>query len=1457
MLKNSKNLKRILSIVLTLVMVLTMLPVTSMRALASSSTVTVKAHFINSDGWGNVHMYAWEGEGTTLNGSWPGNSVSKDRAGYYTCEITKNASSDLKFIYNNNSGTQTADLSVPASKLAAETDGVLDVWVYKDGSIKYLAPSGGPTQNGKEVTFSYTSTTANSVYLAGTMNGWNTTANQMTKSGNTFTCTLELEPGLYEYKFVVNGSTWVTDSACSNVPSGMNSVYVVEGFLDKALSYKKGSDIKLPSALTYVTSAGETTKAVTWSSSTEGVTVEGTTVTLADTFTEFDLTATTDDSKTVTVNVQLYEPETNEAGEEIVTLKIHYTRADGNYEDWNVWAWCNDFAKQFDLEKVESEYIATIEVPLSVTSVSYKVRKGDWKEQEGERIINLSNVVSGEVHSYADSNGSTRTDMDEAILGTKVVDVEFDRDTNEIIVSSSGIIPDAANAFTVADLYDYSYSTINYTLAEQTGTKCVLSIDEAVKAKNMTTAQALCQSYRVTYGGNKFLARFPNVYNTDEFKDAFTYTGDDLGATYTSEKTTFKLWAPTALRVNLKIYDHGSAAEDEAGKWPLQTSDATKDETGVWTFEVEGDLKNKYYTYLVEVNGKVNEVCDPYARTTGANGKRAMVVDLDDTDPEGWENDKSPNAGMSYTDAIIYELHVRDLSIDEESGVRDEWKGKFLGLTETGTKNSEGISTGLDHMKDLGITHVHLLPSYDFGSIDETMTEQEKAANPDKQFNWGYDPVNYNVPEGSYSTNPYDGNVRVTEMKKMVQTLHQNNINVIMDVVYNHVYNAGDFCFNNTVPNYFSRTNADGSYSNGSGCGNDTASERVMVRKYIVDSVKYWADEYHIDGFRFDLVGLLDAETINMVVNEVHKTHPNVIFYGEGWTMGTAVEPSNTIMATQQNASHTPNFAYFSDTFRDFIKGKNDEVSWGFIQGATEGDPTGTLMNCFTANTSWIQNPTQVINYASCHDNYTLKDKINATTKNQSEANRIKMNNLAASMYMLAEGIPLIHAGEEMLRTKVDNQGNIIHNSYNVPDYVNSLKWGDLSSTDYQNVRDYYKGLIEFRKNHAALRLTTKTEVNSNVESIYVDDDTVMFKINGKASIADEVADEIVIIYNRGKSAKNVSIYDKGASAGTWKVCVNDKKAGTDVLDVVTNGNVTVPAISTMVLVKGDTVDLESVYVKNEELISNNEVVKGKVYVKYVDENGKLFADYDMIGRVGEEYTTANINIEGYTLKTMPSNATGIITEEDIVVTYVYKKNETVTPPPAVTPTVKVNAMKGVKVSSVKATSATLKWTKNTSATGYQIQQYKKGKWTTIKTITSNKTVSYKVTGLKASTSYKFRIRAYKTSGSTKVYSAYVNKTTKTLPSNVKSFKAAKKTAKTITLKWTKNTSADGYVIQQKKGKKWKTIKTITKKKTTSFKVTKLKKNTKYQFRIRAYKKNGKTKKYSGYSNVSVKTTKK
>ncbi|MDE7259733.1 MAG: type I pullulanase, partial [Lachnospiraceae bacterium] len=352
----------------------------------------------------------------------------------------------------------------------------------------------------------------------------------------------------------------------------------------------------------------------------------------------------------------------------------------------------------------------------------------------------------------------------------------------------------------------------------------------------------------------------PSVYSSKEFEGQFTYEGNDLGATWSKAKTTFKVWAPTAEEVKVNLYTSGTKGTNDL----IESIDMTKGEKGVWTAVKTGDLNGTYYTYMAVQEGVSTEACDPYARTTGVNGDRAMVIDLDSTDPAGWANDSGPNQGMSYNDSVIYELHVRDFSIDESSGISDKHKGKFLGLTEKGTTNGNGETTGLDYLVDLGVTHIHLLPSYDYGSVDET-----KLNTP--QYNWGYDPVNYNVPEGSYSTNPYNGETRVKEMKQMIKTLHDNDINVIMDVVYNHVYDADEFCFNQLVPQYFSRTNADGSYSNASGCGNDTASERAMVRKYIVDSVNYWADEYHIDGFRFDLVGLLDTETINEVVNTVHQ----------------------------------------------------------------------------------------------------------------------------------------------------------------------------------------------------------------------------------------------------------------------------------------------------------------------------------------------------------------------------------------------------------------------------------------------------------------------------------------------------------------------------------------------------------------------------------------------------------
>lgn len=424
-----------------------------------------------------------------------------------------------------------------------------------------------------------------------------------------------------------------------------------------------------------------------------------------------------------------------------------------------------------------------------------------------------------------------------------------------------------------------------------------------------------------------------------------------------------------------------------------------------------------------------------------------------------------------------------------------------------------------------------------------------------------YTPENYNVPEGSYSTDPYNGAVRVAEMKQMVKALHDNQISVIMDVVYNHVYNASDFCVNQIVPGYFSRVNEDGTYSNGSDCGNDTASERSMVRKYIVDSVKYWADEYHIDGFRFDLVGLIDTETINEVVTEVHKTHPDAIFYGEGWTMDTAVTKDGYKMTTQPNSTDVPGFAFFSDTLRDALKGHVFYTTRkGYVSGAA--DLADTVKGCFLGQAGdWCTTPAQSINYASCHDNMTLLDRITRSTPGVSEEDRIRMNNLSAAIYMTAQGIPFLQAGEEMLRTKIDAFGGFLENSYNSPDSVNSIKWNTLEDETYQNVYNYYKGLIAFRKAHAALRLTNADDVNANITSVDgLDENVLAFRING--GINGETSDGIFVIFNPNNAATSVALPD-----GAWDVCVNADHAGTKALTTV-SGSVSVEPISAMVLVK-------------------------------------------------------------------------------------------------------------------------------------------------------------------------------------------------------------------------------------------------------------------------------------------------
>ena len=541
------------------------------------------------------------------------------------------------------------------------------------------------------------------------------------------------------------------------------------------------------------------------------------------------------------------------------------------------------------------------------------------------------------------------------------------------------------------------------------------------------------------------------------------------------------------------------------------------------------------------------EACDPYARTTGVNGQRAMVIDLKSTDPAGWDHDEDPNAGIPYTDVVIAEAHIRDFTIDESTSAVN--RGKYLGMIETGTKTASGIPTGIDHYKKLGITHLHILPMYDYGSVDETRLNEP-------QFNWGYDPVNFNTPEGSYSSDPYHGEVRVKEVKQMVKGLHDNGISVVMDVVYNHVYEAKDFCFNMLVPQYFSRTNGRGVYSNGSACGNDTASERSMVSKYIVDSVSYWADEYHIDGFRFDLVGLIDTDTINAIMEKVHEKHPNVIFYGEGWTMPTGVTKPDKHMCTQLNSHLVPQFAFFSDTIRDALRGSVFDMTIpGFITGA-EVDKN-ILHSSYMGVPFWAQEPTQCVNYVSCHDNNTLIDRIMLAVPDAPRHIQVRMNNLAAAFTLTAQGIPFFQAGEEMLRTKPDGKGGLEHNSYASSDAVNSIKWNWLDDADSMNTYHYYRGLLKLRKAYDILRLATREEVLETVMPLHVDNPHVVaFGIGKKGET------QMISIFNASSDAIDLHLPE-----GKWDVLVNAEKAGVTPIETLEH-NIHVEPISAMILVK-------------------------------------------------------------------------------------------------------------------------------------------------------------------------------------------------------------------------------------------------------------------------------------------------
>lgn len=614
--------------------------------------------------------------------------------------------------------------------------------------------------------------------------------------------------------------------------------------------------------------------------------------------------------------------------------------------------------------------------------------------------------------------------------------------------------------------------------------------------------------------------------------DYEVYTGNDLGAVYSPKMTRFKVWAPEAESVKLNLYKQGE------GDNLIDQHIMKKSANGTYVFEKQGDCNGIYYTYTVVNHGEEQEAVDPYTKAAGVNGQRGMVINLAKTNPQGFEMDGYRNP-EHITDAIIYEGSVRDFTMDESSGVFHN--GKFLGLTEANTTNHFGEATALDYISDLGVTHVQILPAFDFETVDE---KNQKA-----QYNWGYDPDNYNVPEGSYAVSPYDGAVRIQEMKQMVLALHSRGIGVIMDVVFNHTYRRDDSNLQKIVPGYYYRSDETG-YTNGSGCGNEVASDRPMVQKLIVDSLIYWAKEYHIDGFRFDLMGVLDIDTMNVIAERLKEIRPDIYLYGEGWNGGPS-SLAEEKRAFKASAKKMPGIGMFNDDIRDTIKGSvfyDDHL--GFVNGGTHLENalrygiTGAVAHPQVdydayGSKPWAKEPGQSINYVSCHDNYTLWDKLSVSCPEASEEKKKAMNRLCAAIVFTSQGVPFIQAGEEFLRSKpLPEKKGFAENSYNMPDAVNSIKWDNIH--EYPDMIAYYKGLMALRKAHPVFRMQSEAEMTQNLCFLSdTPENVVAYLLKGKG--ADDTPENILVIFNGNDEEILYNLPE-----GKWKILVDDKTAGAD-----------------------------------------------------------------------------------------------------------------------------------------------------------------------------------------------------------------------------------------------------------------------------------------------------------------------
>ncbi|HPT67961.1 MAG TPA: type I pullulanase [Bacillota bacterium] len=806
---------------------------------------------------------------------------------------------------------------------------------------------------------------------------------------------------------------------------------------------------------------------------------------------------------------------------------VHFHTYDGNYNGWDLWVWlpgCEGSTYAFT-GRDDFGVVARITFTSPVKTLGFIIKRNGWSEKDVpmDRFVDIKNgraevwIVQGDATIYlAKSEADTRPKVLTAVFREQGIDLVLTATCH-----ASGAILNV-DQFQVFDEFGRELTITSRMIIDEKQIRLVIA--EMLNVKHMYRV-----SHPVYVGKNVDVSAAIN-------DPAYFYDGDDLGYTYTPVATAFRVWTPVATDVFLLLFNDPNGPC--RAKLPM-----LPDRNGTWRLEVQGDLAGKYYLYEVKVFGEWRQTPDPYSKGLSANSRRSLILDMEATNPPGWEEHFRPEFNR-YTDAVIYETHLRDLTIHPQSGIKH--KGKYLALTETDTRGPHGVKTGLAHLKELGVTHVHFLPLADYANVDETQNTG---------YNWGYDPEFYNVPEGSYATEPNDGS-RVRELKQLIMALHQNGLRVVMDVVYNHTAHVGTSAFDLLVPKFFYRMDPNGNYASASGCGNEVATERLMVRKFILDSLKFWVREYKVDGFRFDLMGIYDLETIKAIVKEIHALNPSLLLYGEPWAAGLVRLPADKLF--YKGWQRHMGLALFNDGFRNALKGDTSGHWPGYVQGRAE-EREAVIKGIMGSIDDFAATPGETINYVSCHDDLCLWDKLMKSAPEATEEERIRMSQLANGIVLVSQGIPFLHGGEEFARTK---QG--IRDSVRSGDAVNQYDYARKHK--YEKLFRFYQGMIHLRRQHPAFRMNDPEEIRRNLRFFSTPQQTIGFLLENGAN--GDSWKTILVLINPNRFAVGVEL----PLPGPWTVVVNEHEAGvtpvTSGVSLVTGNWLEVPPIAMMVMHK-------------------------------------------------------------------------------------------------------------------------------------------------------------------------------------------------------------------------------------------------------------------------------------------------